>query len=352
MKKVNVDNLTPANLVSRIIAAAVDFGLAALLSVFCSSLGYMIAQKNNPELNTSITLETKHVHSSHLVSKNSSGNYVSFVESQYFEKTSSGGYQIIDSLAYYYVVYLAGDSNKAVEGELVSPVAEVETVIDGVTTTPKDYYSVQWFNENVLGLPKAGEEATNDYFEYKKNELNEIDYSSIGTVAEKYLTTETIDGEEITSVTPSKEMITFVYNAYKKAATNLYDQTYMKGYVATQENMSKIISLITRLIFYFIMFELMPLLLKNGKTLGKLMVKISLANFDGDPIKKWQVLPRGLIILLLPIFMYFVPNLFIQIGVIGALLLISIIMLIINKNTKLVLHDYIARTVVVDDLGK
>lgn len=343
--KVDTQKVEPASLLTRFVAFAIDFGLVIVLSVFSSMLIYYGLQSSKTKLSSTIALENEHISSSHL-GKMENGKYISYTSDSYFDKTENG-YLIIDSLSYFYTIYLAGDEAKASTGDLVAINANETMVINGVTTTPKEYYTVDWFNVNILGLPKGEQVAKYDYFSYQKNG-EENDYTKIGTVNEKYL--EEKDG--VKTVNASEDMINYVYDVYKQAAKDLYAQDYMVKYQKYEERVNNLVTFICRISFAFIFFEILPLSLMRGKSLGKLLMRLSLVRPNGDSIARWQVLPRGLLILLVPLALFLIENLFVQIGIVLSLILVSIILFLVNKNSRMVLHDLISQTVVVEDPDK
>ncbi len=336
------EKIEPASLLSRFVAFAIDFGLVIILSIFSSMIVYSILQSSKTQLADTLALENQNISSSHL-GKLEKKKYVSYTSDSYFEKTENG-YQIIDALSYFYTIYLAGDEAKASTGDIVSINAHEEMVVDGVTTTPSEYYTVDWFNVNVLGLPKGEQVAKVDYFAYQKNG-EEIDYSKVGTVNEKYITE--VDG--VLTVTASDEMINYTYDVYKVAAKLFYAQDFMVEYQNYIDNLNALVTFICRISFAFIFFEILPLSLVRGKTLGKLLMRMSLVRPNNDPISRWQVIPRGLLVLAIPVVLYLIKNLIVQIAIIGVLLVISIVLYFVNKNSRMVLHDLISQTVVIED---
>ena len=341
-------NIQVSTVMSRLLAAAVDLTLVLFLSVFGSSLAYRIAQNTNGELKTVINLQYDETSSSHLAKTDSKGNHVSYTSDEYFEKTENG-YKIIDALAYFYTVYLAGDTKRASSGDSVSPSADKEMVAGEEKVTPRSYYTVEWFNTNVLELPKEGQEAKYNYFTYQKDGENN-DYTKIGTVSEAYIEVEVVGEETISKINASDEMINFVYEKYKAAVNTFANQEYMTDYSNKITNINQLITLICRLSFIFIFLEIIPFFLKGGKTLGKLFMRLHLVNMQGEPVKKWQILVRPLLYFAIPIILYFVPNLIIQIASILVLLIATIVLMATNKKNRLCLHDYFARTIVVEDV--
>ena len=342
MKPVS-DKIPIPYLMTRFLASLIDFGLAVFLSVFGAAITIKIVQNTPGKVNDSLALENVNVSSTHLVSEYKNGQYLSYTSDQYFEKTETG-YRIIDALSYFYTVYLAGDTEKCTTGDIVAVNANEEVVIDGQTVIPKNYYTVNWFNVNVLGLADGERPAKYDYFVYQKDSDDNIDYTKIGTVNPKYIQEDVVNAPE--------EMINYVYEQYKKAASTFYEQNFIVDLVNYIDGVNNLVTFLVRLFFIIVIFEVLPLSLKRGKTLGKLLMRLSLVKPDGEPIKRWQVIPRGLIIVLVPLFLYLVTNLIAQIVVVSALFIADMIIILVNKNGRMIIHDFIAQTVVMEDPEK
>lgn len=332
-----------APFLSRFVAAIIDFGIVVILSQLSSTLIFQGLKKSEKtQLNATIVLRDQHISSSHLANYKS-GNYISYTSDQYFEKTDNG-YRIIDALSYFYLVYSTGDSEHATAGDIVSPVAEEEITFNNVKTTPKELYTVSWFNENVLNLPKEGQEAKYDYFVYQKTGENENDCSKVGTVNDKYI----VDGE----VNAPEEMLQMIYDDYKQAVTALYEQSNIIEYTDIINKTNRVVTFIPRISFVTIFLIVIPLILRQGKTIGKLAMRLSLLRKDGDPIKRWQVLPRSITFLVVPLFLFLFNQFLVQILSVGALVIASLILYLVNKENRMTLHDLIAQTVVVEDTVK
>ena len=328
-----------APFLTRFLAGMIDFGLVIFLSVFVSMFAYNGFANGHGKLGNAVSLQKAHLDSSHLANTNQQ----SYTSDQYFEE-KDGNSLIISSLSYFYTIYLTGDTERASHGDLVSPNADVEFEYEDVKTTPRNLYSTEWFNTRVLELPVGEQVAKYDYFSYQKNELNEDDYSKIGVVNEKYI----VDGQ----VNASDEMVSFIFDKYKEAANILLEQDYMVEYQNTIDNQNALITFICRLGFVLLFYEILPLCFKDGKSLGKLCMRLTPKNIDEEPAKVWQLLVRGLVALLIPVFLYFVKNIILQIIVVVSILLGNMIMYIIDKKNKRIIHDYIARTIVVEDINR
>ena len=337
---IEIKKINTCSFFTRVMAAAIDFSLAVVLSIFSSIFIYQ-GVKSGGKLKANLDAENLNVASSHLA-KQSNKKYVTYTAEEYYEKTESG-YRIIDALSHFYTVYLAGDEAKMPAGEIISENADEEMVVNDVATTPRALYTISWFNENVLKLPKEGQTSSYDYFAYQKDGEN-IDYTKVGTINEKYIS----DG----AVNATDEMTNFIYEEYKKAVNLLYGQDYMVSFEKYNTDVDHLITFLCRLFFILVFFEIIPLCLKSGKSLGKLLMKASLVKTNGEPIRRWQVIPRGVLILGIPFALYFIPLLYVQIIVVGVFALASLILYLVNKESHMVLHDYIAQTVVAEDLEK
>lgn len=336
--------IEPATFLTRALAAGVDFTFIAVISVFGSTLIYQGVSNSNAEVKDAIQTQEEAVLYSHL-GKKSNGKYLSYTSDEYFEKEGEN-YLIIDRLSYFYTVFLAGDELKVTTNEKVCPDYNIPIDVDGAQILPKDYYTVKWFNENVLSLPSEGHEASVDYFAYQKDGEN-IDYTKIGTVNEKYIVTE----GETTKVEASKDMVNYVYDRYKDAVTLLQKQKFYIGATQYLNNVNSLITFLLRMSAVTIFYLILPLCLKRGKTLGKLFLRLSLVRPNNEPIKRWQVIPRAALALLLPVILYLIPNIWIQLIVVMGLLIANIILLIVLKD-KRVIHDLISLTAVAEDEPK
>lgn len=115
-----------------------------------------------------------------------------------------------------------------------------------------------------------------------------------------------------------------------------YNTSYTK--VLNYTNGSKYAGIFVSLLIVFLLF---PMIFKNGETLGKKIFSLRLGKISDDvePIKKWQVLVRFVVIALEvmgSLILYGIP------------LLVSMLMMMFTKN-NFAIHDYAARTLVLDN---
>ena len=123
----------------------------------------------------------------------------------------------------------------------------------------------------------------------------------------------------------------------------------MIDYASYADHVNQLTILLFRLSMILIFFEILPLSLKRGKTLGKLCMGISLCRPDGEPSKRWQVLPRSILYFLVPLILYFVNKLYLQIIIIGVIASVDLVLFIVNKKSRMIIHDYLSCTVVKED---
>ena len=336
-------NKPVASVFNRVMAALLDFIILVIVSVFASFLGSRIALSSSPKLKECIHTQEIHIRASHLARENNN-QFQTYPSDEFFVYEDNEQFKIINILSDFYLSYIVNDNGD----EIGSP--DFDKKVPGTDILQKDYYVVSWFNENVLELPKDGESAKNDYFEYQKDGDN-IDYSKIGTVASKYVKEEIIDEKNVKTVTASEEMINFIGAKYKNAVQLLYKQSPMVDSNKTIENYNNVVTLFIRLGLVVILFIIIPLTNKNGKTIGKFVFKLSLAKMNEEKINRLQVLPRSIFYLALPVILYFVSNSWIQLAILIGMAAVSLLLMNVTKK-KSALHDLISRTMVLDSYYK
>ena len=95
----------------------------------------------------------------------------------------------------------------------------------------------------------------------------------------------------------------------------------------------------------FIVLCLMPLLLGNGQTLGKKLMKLALVSTNEAKVKGWQVFARWAIGIFA--FETMINFFFVMFAIIPLPLIVSVILALVTKK-GMALHDYIGGTIVVD----
>lgn len=250
------------------------------------------------------------------------------------------------AISYYYLNYLT-DTN-LIEGKPAAPNAHKEISLDdGTKVEPSKYYTVAWFNLNVLGINEndPDRETSSLYFTYQRNELGEYDKTKIGTPKTKRFNPEQGQIVELT-----KEDIIIKYQTiYQVAYRHLENQDFYLE-VANKYYMGNAISCaISLIIAGLISYVILPLIFKNGQTLGKKILKLGLANFDGYKFKNRQLamrfMPYAVVSIALPLPFW---NSSLTLFLIVLIVVLVSFALMMASPKRASLHDFCARTIVID----
>ena len=154
------------------------------------------------------------------------------------------------------------------------------------------------------------------------------------------------------------------FAAMTEEQKNLYDQAY-DALLKDEEamfaynmvlNLSLIITTLALLAAYLLLEFMVPLLLKNGQTLGKKIFGIALMHAEGIRVRPLQlfvrtVLGKFTLELMIPVYII-IMICFNSIGPVGLLvlaaLLVAELVCLISSKTLSLLHDTLAGTVAVD----
>lgn len=244
-----------------------------------------------------------------------------FYDSQYDTSTLSEQFTTYQTASYLYaedessgqVLFVA---NEAIPDAIYQYYSEFKNGKVYLEETEPFVFSNEWYNETIL---KINEEGT--FFELVEGDT-------------------TVRAVERSNLSEDEQglLATFYTNAFNDALADL--ATY-EPYVTLAQQINQffleilaIAASISVIIFYF----LVPLLLKEGRTLGKLALGLSVVNKDGYYLAWWQHLLR---------FMAFTATLVLGIYTILGSILISYTFMIFTKNYRS-LHDFVAMTRVVD----
>ncbi len=321
-------------------AAIVDFALALLLTLVLYYGGSRLVFQN-----TLTSLEDE--------------LYYYQVQSGLFYKTEDGEvsfYEMDDEnpsylvyaepVEYYYLNFLTGTNIK--EGMIASPSCDTPLVLDdGSEVLPRDYYTISWYNANILQIGINPDSPTDTgYFTYQKNADGEYIYDAIGVAK-----TTRYDADSGSTITISSEDLCYYYDDYYMAAYE--NLTYLSFYSEVRSSFNQFQSLalmipvvISLVVFYLII----PLCFKRGCTVGKLAFKLGLANMDGYMLSRWRVILRPLlaIVIALIIFLFgYEWSFTIPLFLIIVPLLVSWVFTFASPK-HCALHDYISQTIVID----
>ena len=255
---------------------------------------------------------------------------------------------ILDCLSYYYLCYLTGENVEPQEGydpELYKA-PNYKEYVPGTETLPKDYYTVAWFNKNILEIKEdVPSETSAAYFQYVMDGDNP-DKTKIGIRREEhYSSTEN-------KVVPigENETLSVLYDKYREAY--LESLSNMSFYLPVLDEVTLLISVtwvIPLSLSAIIYYAIVPLFTSNSATFGKKIFKLGLCAIDGYSMQKWQLFLRVLPVLITIAGMFFIPMpTYYYSLVIGVVIFMVSVALYAASPKHCALHDYTGRTLVID----
>ena len=332
-----VKNIVPAPLFQRTFAAVIDLVLVILIGAGIF-LGFSNIASNFSGVKAYINDYNQEIVDSGLMKLEKNElvpyEYVSYENYQemfykfyniYYHKQTEKEYDV-----YWFNVFIYGQKdelNKYTEKELNDRPALMKVVGSSLFTYAKEGEETKY---NQFAIPRASENNTKELSEYDKTELRQYFY-----ISDK----EAKDNEKAT---------TYRYMYYYALAdiTSLSKlQNDYNKYALYGVTLPLVVAIIvTFMIFYFVI----PLIFKNGETIGKKVMHVCLVNKLGYQYKRIQLLPRVLFpMLLTTIIVFFAGFSMWAFAGVSVVLLISFIFTIFTKDNKAI-HDFFAGTLVVD----
>lgn len=241
-----------------------------------------------------------------------------------------------DVISYYYMNYLTGNvADPSTASRLKDEPIKLN---DGTEVKKIDYYTVDWFNRNVLQIVAADpEEDANCLFTYQKVD-GVYDKTKIGIPK---------DPSKVTSTDVNRHM----QNAFLSAYTGHFNEL---SYVVDLTNkMSFVYSLefvLSGILAAFVTYVVFPLVFRQGRTVGKKVFKLALANNEGYEFSNYQLGMRlmPLVVVLLSLLIPIWKDGFLLLLIPMIVFLVSFALAMASPK-KAALHDFCARTIVVDD---
>ena len=147
-----------------------------------------------------------------------------------------------------------------------------------------------------------------------------------------------------------------VLNAYTECTQEMNDDSVTIKLYETIMSLSILIVSVSMLISYIILEFILPLIFKNGQTLGKKIFSIAVMRTDSVKISPMLLFIRAIlgkytigtmIPLVMVLMLLFGSTSIIAISIIVLILLLQVVLLITTK-TRSMIHDYLSSTVVVD----
>ena len=177
-------------------------------------------------------------------------------------------------------------------------------------------------------------------------------YEEFDAIRKTYADANGVDLSKAYSSLTEEELVN--YSAFEEALSS--DATAIKIY-SLLINYTFIIVSFSILIGYLLMELLIPLLFKNGQTLGKKIFGIAVMREDGVRISSTLLFVRTVLgkytletmipVLIFLMMLFYAMNSIIGLGVVAAILIAQAVLLIATK-TRSLLHDKLSHTVTVD----
>lgn len=241
--------------------------------------------------------------------------------------------------------------------------------VNDVRVEDHSKYGHAYFFTKVLGLPEfdavknltkeeieADESklcGTSSYYRYSTNEAGVVDFSLPATLQSKH---ETIlnQGSETEQTELINKLNSYFYGGDNSLFLQANQVLVSQSYYQTMSEHSKMANWAIRLICYlpfsFVFFFLVPTIMKNGQTIGKLVFGTCLVGQDGYRVKLSSKLIRGGVMFALASIYVIAPisNLYLIFGLFLVCLVDYITMIGARNENNLALQDRLAKTVVVD----
>lgn len=275
---------------------------------------------------------------SHLLHLDSNNNVVIYNEDTH--------YVYEEVVSYYYLSYLTGD---VPSGEIAAPNANTPQKLGDYTVDvlPKDFYTVSWFNYNVLGIVDAdpSRDTSPLYFTYQRDEFGNYDTTKIGIPrTERY----SQEKGQIVKLTET-DIVTQYKAIYQIAYRHLEVQSFFTDVTTPYYMGFSIAAGSALLVSGALIYLLFPIIFKNGQTLGKKIMKLGLANYEGYKFKNKQLLMRFMpyAVCAIGISLPFWNNMMVVFIILLIILLVSFALMMASPK-RAALHDFCARSIVID----
>lgn len=266
--------------------------------------------------------------------KDSDGILENYIATPLYSYKSTDPSLYINRVYYYYHNYKTNQDielplkNKTktfdpIEDHFVSP--EYNQEIDG--KLPKYLYTNEWFSDKILNVGK------------------EDSYFKIDDSKEDYL-------ESIVLIDESKkdDALTFLKEKVSEATKDFANSKYYQDLNNSIYAVQLFIFMPPFVLAYMTFYMLIPLLMKDGETLGKRVTHIAVISNDGYSVRKRQIVFRQILLFLAMFIAAFVVGIGITSIAIMCLLTVILFGITLLSKTKRSPHDYAAYTVVVDSI--
>lgn len=338
-----IDQYQSPSMLARIGAAVLDLAMYIVLSFLILTVGGLFIGKEGTSFTNANNLISEQIKYSKLAREDEKNGFVAFSGNELLELDANEDSLVITNVAYFYCAYLTGIN---VESGLQASIDVNEQIkADNGYYLAKDYYTVEYFNQKILNLPKKDEISHSAYFEYRQNE-GENDYSKIGTVKREYIEEINTDNGKVKRLKNDNELSKTINEIYNTAIKVFYNQKSLKKADNTIKTTNTVLMLISTIPPFAIIYLLFPLISPFGQTLSKRLLSIGITDDKGYLVKKWRIALRALPIFAVTIYICLVNSLYYQLLVALLLLLISMGILVFTPRRR-ALHDLMAGTTVI-----
>ena len=338
-----IDQYQSPSMVARIGAAVLDLAMYIILSFLILTVGGLFIGKEGTSFSNANNLISEQIKYSKLAREDEKNGYVAYTGNELLALDDNEDSLVITNVSYFYCAYLTGLN---VDSGLQASIDVNEQIkADNGYYTAKDYYTVEYFNQKILNLPKKDEISHSTYFEYRQNG-EENDYTKIGTVKREYIEEINTDSGKVKRLKNDTDLSKTINDIYTAAIKVFYNQKSIKSANETIKTTNTVLMLISTLPPFAIFYLLFPLISPFGQTLSKRLLSIGVTDDKGYLAKKWRIALRALPILAVTIYICLVNSLYYQLLVALLLLLISMGIFVFTPRRR-ALHDIMAATTVI-----
>ena len=338
-----IDQYQSPSMLARIGAAVLDLAMYIVLSFLILTVGGLFIGKEGTSFTNANNLISEQIKYSKLAREDEKNGFVAFSGNELLELDANEDSLVVTNVAYFYCAYLTGIN---VESGLQASIDVNEQIkADNGYYLAKDYYTVDYFNQKILNLPKKDEISHSTYFEYRQT-AGENDYSKIGTVKREFIEEINTDNGKVKRLKNDNELSKAINDIYNTAIKVFYNQKSLKKADNTIKTTNTVLMLISTIPPFAIIYLLFPLISPFGQTLSKRLLSIGVTDDKGYLVKKWRIALRALPIFAVTIYICLVNSLYYQLLVALLLLLISMGILVFTPRRR-ALHDLMAGTTVI-----
>ncbi len=237
---------------------------------------------------------------------------------------------LLEHLRYYYLSFLTGEDIELpesatrtydiVEDKFVSP--HYQEVVPGTDLLPKDYYTEEFFNRNILQIGQEGD----NYFDTPTFDTRAVMKEGVDEAA-------------------AMKFLKLQSNAAQK---ELYYTDYMQDMNKKAKGIQVFIIFVPYFFVMSLVYFLPTMLFKNGETLGKITMHVCVISKDGYKAKKRQIIFRFIVFLAELTLSFFILGIGItSLATAGVGVFLLFLATLFTPNYRS-LHDLAAATMVID----